>query len=358
MPAEKRTTYNQMIQAGSFYTNGDGSQTFLNGALANTEKNITLPLPFFFSRDAGTSLPTAALPYNDMRIVFKTRQLTDLLSEAGLTGNSKQFTSATGSMTKAKLWANYALVTNDERVLMGAAPRDIVIEQHQMASAKSVAASGTTADIDIRFAHSIKAIFFGLRVAETDHTAGYTANVTPTPAGIGTAKTLGGMGQVGNCRSHYSMFDYVQHVYGSTYGIDGWKVLLETASTNSAHAAAAYAGRQVSPFTKVSLVYENTTRLGQMEPRFYEQIQPYYHGVSCPQEPGIGMYSYGLDVDSLDPCGSTNYGKLTNVRLSTEFTALDSTKNFWSNAPRELMVTAVNWNVVRISGGALGFPVL
>lgn len=31
---------------------------------------LNLPLPFFYSRDSGVALPTAALPYNEMRIMF------------------------------------------------------------------------------------------------------------------------------------------------------------------------------------------------------------------------------------------------------------------------------------------------
>ena len=40
---------------------------------------LHLPLPFFFTRDSGVALPTAALPYNDMRINFKFRDWKQLL---------------------------------------------------------------------------------------------------------------------------------------------------------------------------------------------------------------------------------------------------------------------------------------
>ena len=68
------------------------------------------------------------------------------------------------------------------------------------------------------------------------------------------------------------------------------------------------------------------------------------------------MYSYALDVANVDPCGSTNYGKLTNVSLV--FTpSSEAVSGKWISIST-LYVTAVNHNVVRISGGALGFPVL
>ena len=34
---------------------------------------LNLPLPLFYGRDSGVALPTAALPYNDMRINFSFR---------------------------------------------------------------------------------------------------------------------------------------------------------------------------------------------------------------------------------------------------------------------------------------------
>ena len=64
------------------------------------------------------------------------------------------------------------------------------------------------------------------------------------------------------------------------------------------------------------------------------------------------MYSYALDPTSNDPSGSTNYGKLTNVALKLQTIAPEQAHNV------RLLIRALNFNVVRISGGALGFPVL
>jgi hypothetical protein len=128
------------------------------------------------------------------------------------------------------------------------------------------------------------------------------------------------------------------------------------------------------------------------------------------------MYSYSLDFFNLDPMGSTNYGKLTNVSLyiNPSQAAVDAASAATLLVPQagqfaaafanpaafdptvycingfafrsacasnaaatigtqvtvynyaiycaqqsfEFVVTAVNNNIVRISGGALGFPVL
>jgi hypothetical protein len=84
------------------------------------------------------------------------------------------------------------------------------------------------------------------------------------------------------------------------------------------------------------------------------------------------MYSYSLNMYDVNPLGSTNYGKLTNVTLvmqgatgnqtspalvspyTTEAQAIPS----YFGTSFESIIVAVNHNVIRVSGGALGFPVL
>jgi len=84
------------------------------------------------------------------------------------------------------------------------------------------------------------------------------------------------------------------------------------------------------------------------------------------------MYSYSLDFICLDPLGSTNYGKLTNVsiiptasveaRIAAEpknltFEALSGSSaantlpTFLRAQTYQFIVTAVNNNIIRISGG-------
>jgi len=178
------------------------------------------------------------------------------------------------------------------------------------------------------------------------------------------------------------------------------------------------------PLSRASLVYENTNRIGLMTTDYYSEVQPYYHAPAIPNnnslaatwcQQGLHMYSYSLDFICLDPLGSTNYGKLTNVQINVETegnlgvcgvgnvklsantgsTAQDNNNLFnmshasmvetlymtgncnqsnigssttnklggdlsgaYCEVPYQLMLTAVNNNIIRISGGALGFPVL
>jgi hypothetical protein len=76
VPAGKQNGYNNMIGniPGLIYpvcaapaSAGPNQTTYLQPATLN------LPLPLFYGRDSGVALPTAALPYNDMRINFTFR---------------------------------------------------------------------------------------------------------------------------------------------------------------------------------------------------------------------------------------------------------------------------------------------
>jgi hypothetical protein len=342
VPAGKRTGYNNMI--GNFSDMCDPHGPNRSAGKTIPQFTLNLPLPFFFTRDSGVALPTAALPYNDMRINFSFRCWRDLLivddiSAVG-TGLIKGGSCSTKGcysraateadidgmpqLTNVQVWANYAIVSNDERKRMACAPRDILIEQVQTSPRQTFApATNASPSFDIRFSHAIKVLFFGVRnTTVRSQWSNYTAGC-PVP------------GEVCVNFSAPSMTD---------------------------------------PLLQTSIIYENTNRLSQMGSDFFSLINPWYHAPVIPLETGYHMYSYSLDFICLDPMGSTNYGKLTNVSIVPEASAdaVLAAKGSFENTvdnPQdcsganfcntwELIVTAVNNNIIRISGGALGFPVL
>ena len=66
-------------QCGSAGPYGGGSSRGGTTEASNAQADLYLPLPFFFSRDSGVSLPTAALPYNEIKMEFTFRNAADLL---------------------------------------------------------------------------------------------------------------------------------------------------------------------------------------------------------------------------------------------------------------------------------------
>lgn len=312
VPAGKRNGYKNMI--GDFDELHGGSVTSIPATTLN------LPLPFFFTRDSGVALPTAALPYNEMRINFQFRSLNDLLivsdlskaddptQEARVESASSKLKEAV-RISKSQVWANYAIVSNEERKRMACAPRNILIEQVQSINV-STYEPNSRFSFDLRFAHAIKVLFFAVRNSTFE--------------------------------SEWSNYKVYSPLIDGSGNVD-------------------FDNDSLDPIKQTSLVYENTNRLAQMGSDYFSLVNPYYHAPYIPHETGYHMYSYSLDFCALDPMGSTNYGKLTNVSIIAEpseecKSAADGTGVF--RQKYVFLVTAVNNNVIRISGGALGFPVL
>lgn len=308
VPAGKVNGYNNMI--GNF----DDLIQPHSKADAIPSYTLNLPLPFFFTRDSGVALPTAAIPYNDMRITFVFRQWQQLLVVDDVSNPSSVVSRSvsssdlvsTPSLT-AQVWANYAIVSNDERKRMACAPRDILIEQVQTAPIQAFNPSqNARPSYDIRFSHAIKVLFFAVRNRTVDN--------------------------------EWSNYTAVSPVVSSSF-----------VDFNPPDA--------VDPIVQTSIVYENTQRLAQMGSDYFSLVQPYYHAPVIPLNTGYHMYSYSLDFICLDPMGSTNFGKLTNVSILPE-PSEGAKAGSSSGQLYDFITTVVNNNIIRISGGALGFPVL
>lgn len=310
VPAGKVNGYNNMI--GNF----DDLIQPHSAAEPIESFTLNLPLPFFFTRDSGVALPTAAIPYNDMRISFSFRPFTDLLivdqtDSLGVVTSrpvrSDDLKSVPSIQGNAQVWANYAIVSNEERKRMACAPRDILIEQVQTAPLQQFNPSqNSRPSYDIRFSHAIKVLFFAVR------------NTTVT--------------------SEWSNYTTAQPVYNGS-------VINFTPES------------AVDPISTTSIVYENTQRLAAMGSDYFSLVQPYYHAPVIPMSTGYHMYSYSLDFVCLDPMGSTNFGKLTNVSILPEPSA-GAQEASAASQKFNFITTVVNNNIIRISGGALGFPVL
>ncbi len=329
---------------------------------------LNIPNPFSHFLETGWALPTAALPYNDMKMNFCFRNYYELL----IIDSGPIFISTTPDTTpvfpgapnvpfgvsipwpstlvptggvptlSVSCWAEYALVSNGERVQMGKAPRDLLIQQVQTAPLQTFnASSSTTANnqFQVHFAHAVKTVFFG--VVNTTNPSEHSNYTNASPAILDLS---------------YAPYS------GPSYFVDFSPALAS------------------DPIGSVSLYYENTQRLANMGADYFAFVQPYYTCPSIPQETGYHVYNYTLD----------NYGKLTNVifafaasseaisastlpvltvgTVTSPVTAGDGTitapnPSYGSaGAPIkqtfQTFIQVISHNVVRVSGGVLGFPAL
>lgn len=283
-------------------------------------QNLNLPLPFFFTRDSGVALPTAALPYNEMRISFNFRNWNELLildNSVPVANTNPSVVPVVGTdiaaapeLTNIQVWANYSIVSNEERKRMACAPRDILIEQVQTAPRQNFTPlTNPNQSYDIRFSHSIKALFFAVR------------NITNS-----------------NIWSNYT----------SASPVPGPQVVVFEPSG------------AFDPIANTTFTYENTNRLNQMGSDYYSLVEPFYKAPSIPEPTGYHLYSYSLAFYNVDPLGSTNYGKLTNVSVVPAASAASVVGAGGTGAAGsgqdyaqtfEFIIIGLNTNIIRISGG-------
>lgn len=280
---------------------GNPALSPLAGAIALPQTVLNLPIPMFFSRDTGCGLPVAPLPYNDIKLNFTLRTAAELIITTVGTGPNNL---ATLALTDVQVWANYAVVTNEERVKMGTAPRDMLIEQVQTIDAAMNNVLATDTNIDIRFSYSVKCLIWAANNRNT-----------PSIAGSTTANAI----ELSN--------------YGT--------------SANNVNAGN-------DPLDITTLVYENTNRLDRMGSDFFSLVEPWYKWQRIPTRTGYHTYSYALHPMSMDPTASTNYSKLNVVTVRTQPSAAAVASGF----AYRIFIKGLNFNIFRISGGSAGFPTM
>lgn len=309
---------------------------------------LNIPLPFYFTRDHHDAINQAACPFNDVKLTIKFRAWEDLLIVDRLqrhtfdvvTGNTitpaivtadptVSFQEALRSGTNMRLancqvWAHYAVIPNGDRDKIGEeGDIDTIIEQVQTIPPTSFNPFGQSQrGVDLRFAHSIRALFFAMR------------NTT--------------------IRNEWS--NYSTHIPRG-------------AVTN-----AAIIFRPVgsaNPIGRAVLTYENVDRVN-MNSDYYTLVAPYYSAVRIPQEIGYHLLSYANRLDHLQPDGSTNFARLASVNLNIEAstTAIAQSAPPVTNVPEwepeyhtvsarfDIIITASSLSVLRFSSGSAGFPVL
>nr|QXT57809.1 major capsid protein [Rhinella marina erythrocytic-like virus] len=319
--ASKRSGYETMIGNVDDLIRPHGPNRPLKAVTLN------LPLPFFFSRDTGIALPMGALLYTETKITFKFRDWQNLLilENSNPVANQKNGgVPAVGvSIERAPVlqnvtvWGNFAITDPVERAYMGSCERDLLIEQVKYAPKQTYEPiNNPNKNFDIRFSHAIKALFFGVR------------NITYP-----------------NVWSNWTTASPV---------IDDREIQFEPSG--------AY-----DPISDVTLTYESSARLQNVGADYFSHIQPYYHAPAIPECIGYHMYSYALDLMSVDPNGSTNYGRLNNITIvpnasknAKKGAAGNGNVRSGMDHPQkyEFVVIALSQNVLNISGGTVAYPVM
>jgi len=319
---DMQDNYDTMIGDTIDLTGSHGPTTSLGSTIP--AKKLNLDLPFFFRRSTALALPSAALLFNDIKLNFKFRDWNKLLvlDNSGVAGAGTLARSvpivgtdiAIAPVLKSvNIWSTYALVSEFERNQMAINSRDYIIETVQSASRMPFQPVTIPRPIfEPKFTFAVKSLYFAVRNKTFEND--WSNYSTSSPYNNGTTVT-------------FSNGD--------------------------------------SPVKAITLNYESTTRLSEMDWTYFSQIVPYYTCKTAPRSIGVGLYSYALNNDSIQPNGSTNFSKIGTVQIQplpsdSAVIATNGTGTAGSGADFaqifEWLNIACTYSVIRVSDGQITFP--
>jgi len=290
------------------------SQKIKYGKMASTINSGTvyLPLLFFFNRNPGMYLPLIALQYHDTRLFFK---LTNEYATYFLTGaNTDNF----------QVWANYIYLEPEERRILSQKTHEYLIEQVGYFAAPLPTSSGT---LPITLSHPVKEIIWC--VSQTDKLEDNMWNFTYTSYGTKTQIQIHANGHVRPL-----------HALGSPVHQSGSAVMVEESTLSGTDS--------IAPLSLFNIQLNGQARFAQQDGKYFNQYQPYQYHSGTPY-PGIYVYSFALTPEKHQPSGSCNFSRIDNASITYTIKS-----DAYSAGLNTLNLFAVNYNVLRISGGMGG----
>ena len=119
----------------------------MTNADLTTSNKVFLPLTFFFNRNPGLALPLIALQYQEVKLEFTwSAALNDT-------------TTAAGSVSNPRCWANFVYLDTDERRIFADKPHEYLIETVQHTGAETVVA-GASNNIRLNYNHPVKELLW------------------------------------------------------------------------------------------------------------------------------------------------------------------------------------------------------
>lgn len=277
---------------------------------------ISVPLQFWFCRNAGLALPRKALENTDvqLRVTFEGRDKMGR-SQNTSSGMSASTLASNLDLSNPKMYADFIYLDTDESRRFLASRHEYLIEQVQVApgiDGHSISSSGDTT-LKLNFNHSVKELIW------------ITKNNALTSADSSTG-----------VNDH---FNYTRGMNADDAANEFQRMRIHMTSENIAGNLAL----RDDPMNVAKITFNGDDRLsaGNRNAQYFNMVQPYYHHTGSPA-PGIYVYSFALRPEEYQPSGSVNMSRIDDVKLVMSFNG--STQN-------KLITFAVNYNILIITDG-------
>jgi hypothetical protein len=316
VPASKKQGYREMIgqdprhlAIGADLDNAPGLQDVaasnsLNsrGARldANGNRKLFVPLQFWFCRNVGLSLPLIALQYHEVKVNVLFNSLSNLTTDAG---------NGVGALS-ASLWVDYIFLDTDERRRFAQVSHEYLIEQLQVQE-DSYTAGATTKSVVLNFNHPVKELI-------------WVCQQTPTQLSNYTTKAA---------------------------DAEGWYTrpggILEASAGGGVTNANYRANVAENPTQSAKLKLNGQDRMASRDGSYFNLYQTIRHHTSCPDSPGINVFSFAIKPEEHQPSGTCNFSRIDNASLLLSL-------NPSGQSAGTVKVFAPNYNVFRVMSGMAG----
>lgn len=309
--------------------------------IAKPEKTIVVPIPFWYCRDNGLSLPLVALNYYDIRLTVKFRKMEELC-----------YTDIPGALdpdiiriTDAKMWIDYIYLDATERRRFAQSSHEYLIQQVQVEEYTDLSLSKYS--IDLHFSNPVKELVWVYQrtdlVTNTDDTQepqwdNYTLDRRPSRAPPVTPQPIA------------KSISTVDLGYGLVINRDVISVAASYPNFAINTITSVVAERRAINTTQLVLNQQNRTEVNDC--LFFENLQTYAHHRSG-GAPGINVLSFADRPEITQPTGSCNMGRLDKANLNVVFN-YDYLYNFGFPIAGKIRVYALSYNVLRFMSGVCG----
>ena len=273
--------------------------------------NVTIPLPFWFTKNPGVAFPRNAITNDEVSIVIKFASSSKIARDANPTTTAGEVSEDLGTIT---LFVTLIYLDQCERTRFQESKHEYLIEQVQSIT-QTVTTSSPT--VNFNFDHHVKELIW---FATNNNHTGKNEYFNYTIGNNGSATTYTtwrGMALDGtNAGGHLNE----EQIYAS---------LLNRADVD---------------ISAVQFKFDNSDLFvdGAKNKRYFTQLQPMYHHTSVPWTPGIFVYSFALKPEEFQPSGTLDMSSIETQQLV--LTTSGSNYN-------DVTIMAVNYNVLVIANG-------
>lgn len=128
----------------------------------NDNMNLYIPLPFWFCRNIGNSLPLIALQYHDIVVNVYLRPLNECIYKADINDKPKNV-----NILNTNLYCNYIFLDTKERKHFAQNTHEFLVTQHQNNSNNNIRYGNNSLKVDLNFNHPVKSIYWTLQNTES-----------------------------------------------------------------------------------------------------------------------------------------------------------------------------------------------